>query len=178
MTKNIMSDTPSQSNTKRTSSPDTARNRVLTREPSPKKITRQALKLRAELAPRKPVGRPPKLTPELADEIFEAVANGGSIKHALANHDISATAFYHGLANNPEFKERYEEAVFIRYRMFGETLISLSIEAGSGLVDVRDVMAEAHLLEKGMAHINGGANSWKNRRRAAEPKTNQHDANT
>jgi hypothetical protein len=112
---------------------------------------------------RRAVGRPSKLTPELADGMFEALANGASVKHMLADNDINASTFYKWRAENEEFSKRYEEATLIRHRMLGETLIGLSMEVDYR--DARDVLAEAHLLEKAFHHIMGGANSWANRRR-------------
>src|SRR4051812_38745620 len=97
----------------------------LQRDPKPRKLP-----LRMETRTRRPVGRPSKLTLELADQMFEAIANGASVKHMLADNDISANAFYRWLAKNPEFNKRYEEATFIRHRMFGEALIGLSTEVG------------------------------------------------
>jgi len=113
-------------------------------------------------------GRPTKLTPELADRMFDAICNGASLTDMLADQDVGVTAFYRWLHENDEFRKRYEEACYIRARTYGEKLVGLSIKAGSGMVDVRNVLAEAHLLEKSMGHIEGGANSWISRRAHAE----------
>jgi hypothetical protein len=44
-----------------------------------------------------------RLTPELADALFDEVSEGGSMINQLRVHNIDARTFYRWLRNNPDF---------------------------------------------------------------------------
>jgi hypothetical protein len=116
---------------------------------------------RSEQPAKRPVGRPTRLTAELADDLFDEVYQGGSMINQLRRHNIDAWTFYRWLTNNPEFRRRYEEAIAIRAWLIPERLWELSI----GVTDknCRSRKTQARLLEKAMAHINVGRRRWQGR---------------
>jgi hypothetical protein len=117
-----------------------------------------ALALRSEQPAKRPVGRPTRLTAELADALFDEVYQGGSMINQLRRHNIDARTFYRWLTNNPEFRHRYEEAIAIRARLIPERLWELAIEVTDK--NCRSRKTQAQLLEKAIAHINGGRRRW------------------
>ena len=121
-----------------------------------------ALALRSEQPAKRPVGRPTRLTAELADALFDQVYQGGSIITQLSRHNIAARTFYRWLTNNPEFRHRYEEAIAIRGWLVPERLWELSIEVTDKNCRSRKARG-AQLLEKAIAHINGGHRRWQGR---------------
>jgi hypothetical protein len=79
----------------------------------------------------------------------------------LRRHNIGARTFYRWLTNNPEFRHRYEEAIAIRAWVIPERLWELSIEVTDK--NCRSRKTQAQLLEKTIAHINGGRRRWQGR---------------
>ena len=49
---------------------------------------------RSEQPAKRPVGRPTRLTAELADDLFDEVYQGGSMINQLRRHNIDARTFY------------------------------------------------------------------------------------
>jgi hypothetical protein len=117
--------------------------------------------LPSQQAAKRPVGRPTRLTAELADVLFEEVYQGGSMINQLRRHNIDARTFYRWLTNNPEFRHRYEEAIAIRTWLIPERLWELSFEVTDKNCSSRKTHAK--LLEKAIAHINGGRRRWHGR---------------
>jgi hypothetical protein len=76
----------------------------------------------------------------------------------LRVHNIDARTFYRWLRNNPEFRHRYEEAIAIRRWIFPERIIGMAYEVTPK--NCRAKLAEAKLLEKAMAQIEGGRRRW------------------
>src|SRR3954447_11015712 len=73
---------------------------------------------------------------------------------SLVGHNIDARTFYRWLKNNLEFRHRYEEAIAIRERLIPERLWELSFEVTDK--NCRSRKTQAQLLEKAIAHIDGG----------------------
>jgi hypothetical protein len=80
---------------------------------------------------------------------------------SLVGHNIDARTFYRWLKNNLEFRHRYEEAIAIRERLIPERLWELSFEVTDK--NCRSRKTQAQLLEKAIAHINGGRRRWHGR---------------
>jgi hypothetical protein len=99
-----------------------------------------------------------KATSALADAIFEGLVEGSSLINQLRRHNISARSFYRWRATNEEFRHRYEEAIAIRRWIFPERIIGMAYEVTPK--NCRAKLAEAKLLEKAMAQIEGGRRRW------------------
>lgn len=115
--------------------------------------------LRKKTSSQRPVGRPTALTPQLADVLFDGISDGASLAAQLRRYGIQARTFYRWVGNNSEFRHRYQEAVAVRAWLLPERFFGLANEVTNK--NCRAKIAEGRMLEKGMAHIEGGRRRWR-----------------
>ena len=75
----------------------------------------------------KPVGRPSKLTPEMADNICERIANGESLRNICRDADMPSKNTVLRWANdNSEFRDQYARAREEQEHFYFEDLIEIA----------------------------------------------------
>lgn len=76
---------------------------------------------------KRPIGRPSKYTPELADQILALMAEGISLTAAAAELNISRRVAYQWRDNNPEFADTLDLAQAKRQRFLERRLLTADV---------------------------------------------------